>query len=110
MVFTWQSVNFAKCNTEDKQKINFLPDEITTAYSACKVNVKDDNDRAVLLERFYKFHFDVHNAKPDITECFVVTFVEQLDKTLLDWCENRWINYLNAKININRIFLSYNCD
>ena len=28
----------------------------------------------------------------------------------LDWCENKWINNLNAKININRIFLSYNCD
>ena len=69
-----------------------------------------DNDRAVLLKHFYKFHFDVLNAKPNITECFTVIFVEQPDKTLLDWCENRWINYLNAKININRIFLSYNCD
>ena len=36
--------------------------------------------------------------------------VEQLDKTLLDWCENKWINNLNAKININRIFLSCNCN
>ena len=54
-------------------------------------------------------HFEILNAKPDITECFVVIFVEQLDNTLLDWCENRWINDLNAKININRIFLSYNC-
>ena len=34
MIFTWQSVNFSKCNTEDKQKINFLLDEITTAHSA----------------------------------------------------------------------------
>ena len=37
-------------------------------------------------------------------------FVEEPGKTLSDWCENEWINYLNAKININRIFLSYNCD
>ena len=70
-----------------------------------KFNVKSDNDRAVLFKHFYIFRFDVLNAKPDITECFVVTFVEQLDKILLDWCENRWINYLNAKININKIFL-----
>ena len=35
----------------------------------------------------------------------VVIFVEQPDKTLLDWCENKWIKYLNAKININKIFL-----
>ena len=47
---------------------------------------------------------------PDITDCFMIIFVEQPDKTLLDWCENKWFNYLNAKINIDRIFLSYNCD
>ena len=40
----------------------------------------------------------------------MVIFVEQPNKTLLDWGENKWINYLNAKININRIFLSYYCD
>ena len=34
MIFTRQNVNFSKCNTEDKQKINFLPGEITTAHSA----------------------------------------------------------------------------
>ena len=35
----------------------------------------------------------------------VVIFVEQPDKTLLDWCENKWIKYLNAKININKILI-----
>ena len=75
-----------------------------------KFNVKDDNDRADLLKHFYKFYFNILNAKPDITACFMLIFVKQPDKTLLDWCENKWINYLNAKININRIFLSYNCD
>ena len=48
-------------------------------------------------------------GKPDITECYMVIFVEQLDKTLLDWCKNKWINNLNVKININKIFLSYSC-
>ena len=75
-----------------------------------KFNVKDNNDQAALLKHFYKFHFDASNPKPNITECYMVIFVEQLHKTLLDWCENKWIKYLNAKININRIFLSYNCD
>ena len=28
----------------------------------------------------------------------MVIFVEQQDKTLLDWCENKWINHLNAKL------------
>ena len=65
-----------------------------------KFNVKDDNDRAALLKHFDKFYFDVLKAKPDITKCFMVIFVEQPDKTLLD-CENKWIHYLNAKININ---------
>ena len=62
------------------------------------------------LNSFYEFYFDVFNANHDITEYFMVIFVEQSDKTLLDWCENKWINYLNAKININIIFLFYNCD
>ena len=74
-----------------------------------KFNVKDNNDRAALLKHFYKFHFNA--SRPDIIECCMVIFVEQLDKALLNWCENKWINYyLNAKININKIFLSYNCD
>ena len=47
---------------------------------------------------------------PDITKCYMVIFIEQPDKTLLDWCENKWINNLNAKININEIFMSSNCD
>ena len=55
-------------------------------------------------------NFGAFYGKPDISECYIVIFVEKPDKTLLDWCENKWINYLNAKININRIFLSYNCD
>ena len=31
-----------------------------------------------------KFHFNAFNAKPDITEYYMVIFVEQPDKTLLD--------------------------
>ena len=49
-----------------------------------KFNVKDDNDQAALLKHFYKFHFNVFNAKPDITECSMVLFVKQMDKTLLN--------------------------
>ena len=87
MVFTWQSLNFAKCNKWHKQKINFLPNGITTAHS--RTNLTDDNDQAALLKHFYKFRFDALNAKPDITECFMVIYVEQPDKTLLYWCKNK---------------------
>ena len=48
-----------------------------------KFNVNNDNDRAALLKHFYKFHFDVLNAKTDITECFMVLFLEQPDKTFV---------------------------
>ena len=37
----------------------------------------------------FKLYFDAFTAKPDITECYMVIFVEQPDKTLLDWCENK---------------------
>ena len=73
-----------------------------------KFNVKDDNDRAALLKYFYKFHFEFFNAIPDITECFTVIFVEQPNKTLLHWCENKWIKYLNAKI-IKLILIEFLC-
>ena len=62
------------------------------------------------LKHFHKFYFHAFNAKPDITECYMVIFVEQPGKTLLDWCENKWTNCLNTKINISKLFLSYNCD
>ena len=42
-----------------------------------KFNVKDDNDRAALHKHFCKFHLDILNAKPDVTECFMVIFAEQ---------------------------------
>ena len=41
-----------------------------------KFNVKDNNDQAALLKHFYKFHFDAFNGKLDITECYMVIFVE----------------------------------
>ena len=40
MVITWQSVNFAKCNKYDKQKINFVPDGITTAHSGTNLTLR----------------------------------------------------------------------
>ena len=71
---------FCKMQYVRQTKIIFLPDEVTTDHSRNKFNVENDND---LLKHFHKFHFDVLNAKPDITECFMVIFVEQPDKTLL---------------------------
>ena len=61
-----------------------------------RFNVKIDNDQTA-LKHFYKSHFHVLNAKPDITECCMVIFVEPPDKTLLDWCKNKWIDCLNIK-------------
>ena len=40
----------------------------------------------------------------------MVIFVEKPDKTLLDWYENEGINYVNAKININIVSLSFDCN
>ena len=34
----------------------------------------------------------------------MVIFAEQLNKILLDCCEKKWMNYLNAKINTNKFF------
>ena len=37
----------------------------------------------------------------------MIIFAEQPNKTLLDWFENKWNNYLNTKIDIDKILLSY---
>ena len=52
------------------------------------------------LNIFTSFSSTFLIPKADITECFIVIFVEQADKTLLVCCENKWINYLKAKIDI----------
>ena len=53
-----------------------------------KFKINDDSDQAVLFKHFYKLHFNFLNDKPDIIECFMVIFVKQPDKTLLDYYEN----------------------
>ena len=51
--------------------------------SPLTLNLFQNKQWLFLLKQFYKFHFDVLNAKLDITECFMVIFVEQRDKIFL---------------------------
>ena len=40
-----------------------------------------------------------------LSEAYEVIFLEQPNKNYLDWCENKWISKLNARINVNKTFL-----
>ena len=76
MVFKWQSVNFAKCNTEDKQKINFLLDKITIAHSATNLTLKITMTELSSLIIFINF-VSAFLMLLDITEqCFLRRFDE----------------------------------
>ena len=54
-----------------------------------------------------------HNAQcphsvqkmPKMSECFIVTFVEQPSYDYLDICEDKWLNKISASINMHRIIL-----
>ena len=68
---------------------------------------KYDNidDKAALLHRYHTFYRLTLQTKPDIADCFFVTFVDQPPKHLLSIYENIWLDKLNATININKMLL-----
>ena len=68
---------------------------------------KYDNidDKAALLHHYHTFHRLTLQTKPDIADCFFVTFVDQPPKHLLSIYENIWLDKLNATININKMLL-----
>ena len=68
---------------------------------------KYDNidDKAALLHHYHTFHQLTLQTKPDIADCFFVTFVGQTPKHLLSIYENIWLDKLKATININKMLL-----
>ena len=86
----WQSVNYRKCNHR-MNKNNFLLDGITNSHFGMNFILMMIMTKLPFLNIFINFIL-ILNAKPEITECCLVIFVKQLDKNLLDWCENKWIN------------------
>ena len=43
--------------------------------------------------------------KPKISDCFIVTFVEQPSYVYLDICEDKWLNKISASIYKHRTIL-----
>ena len=54
-----------------------------------KFNVKSNNDRAALLKPFLNFFSRLLTLNLISLNAIWSYFVEQPDKTLLDWCENK---------------------
>jgi len=42
---------------------------------------------------------------PLLPNCYKVTFVEQPPRENLDWCEDKWIHWIKASINLDRMIL-----
>ena len=50
------------------------------------------DDKAALLHHYHTFHRLTLQTKPDIADCFFVTFVDQPPKHLLSIYENIWLD------------------
>ena len=62
-------------------------------------------DNAALLNHYYHKHPNHFKPKSFLSDYFTVIFLEQPPIHLLDICESRWINKLNATINIQTTIL-----
>ena len=67
------------------------------------VNLSNDQEQVPLLH--HVVHEHKIEKKPKISECFIVTFVEQPSYDYLDICEDKWLNKISASINKHRIIL-----
>ena len=64
----------------------------------------ENNDKAALLAHYAKAH--ASDMDINLDQAFTVTFLEKpRDLRFLDILESRWINRLNAKINICKTIL-----
>jgi len=85
-----------------KPQINFRNVGIPTALCGT-LNLSNDQEQVPLLH--HVVHEHKIEKKPKISECFVVTFVEQPSYDDLDICEDKWLNKISASINKHRIIL-----
>jgi len=69
------------------------------------IRSSDNNDKAALLRHYAKFHYNILQEKPNLSDCFHVTFIEESEMQRLDWFEGKWFHKLRAKININKLLL-----
>jgi len=68
------------------------------------VNLSNDEEQVPLLH--HVVHEHKIEKKPKISECFIVTFVEQPSYDYLDICEDNWLNKIRSSINKHRIALN----
>ena len=65
------------------------------------VILSNDQEQMPLLH--HVVHEHKIEKKPKISECFIVTFVEQPSYDYLDICKDKWINKISASINKHRM-------
>jgi len=63
----------------------------------CEID-ENNKDKVALLRHFSRFHSDV--SRPPIHEAYTVSFLEEPNPLILDFCKDKWYHKLNAQINI----------
>ena len=95
----------ATCTIRSKQYVGQTINKFSIRWNAHRsiwnsFDATADNDKAVLLKDFYKYH-DL-TQKPPISQCFEVTFVEQPKASYLEECEDKWLHKIDVEINIKK--------
>ena len=66
-------------------------------------DISAKGDKAALLKHYNLCHPLILMEKPELSECFTVTFVEQPSIFHLDQCEDKWAALLGASINVKKM-------
>ena len=72
-------------------------------YSWKTFGISAKGDKATLLKHYNLCHPLILIEKPELSECFTVTFVEQTSVFHLDQCEDKWAALLGASINVKKM-------
>ena len=66
-------------------------------------DISAKGDKAALLKHYDLCHPLILIEKPELSECFTVTFAEQPSVLHLDQCEDKWAALLGASINVKKM-------
>ena len=69
-------------------------------------DISAKGDKAALLKHYNLCHPLILIEKPELSECFTVTFVEQPSVLRLAQCEDKWAALLGSSINVKKINFS----
>nr|CAB3263342.1 uncharacterized protein LOC108950821 [Phallusia mammillata] len=95
----------ATCTTCKEQYVGQTKNHFSTRWNSHRSTWRTGDltdakgDKMALAKHYIINHPYPEKNKPDISSCFMVTFVEEPPMSRLDICEDKWLNDLRASIN-----------